>query len=91
MSFGRWTVRIRKCPIRISKVGVKTELVQFALLRNRVRAFGEITQEKGEEEKQDLPRTLDFGCGFAKELTPQVCIDIQPPFMELSKAFLNNS
>ena len=52
-------------------MGVKTKLVQFTLLRNRVRAFGERTQEKGEEEKQDSPRTIDFGCGFAKELTLQ--------------------
>uniref|UniRef100_M1APQ1 DEXH helicase-like repair protein n=1 Tax=Solanum tuberosum TaxID=4113 RepID=M1APQ1_SOLTU len=54
------------------KFGVKTELVRFSLLRNRARAFGERTQEKGEEEKQDSPRTINFGCGFAKELTPQV-------------------
>uniref|UniRef100_M1DEA1 Gag-pol polyprotein n=1 Tax=Solanum tuberosum TaxID=4113 RepID=M1DEA1_SOLTU len=56
-------------------VGVQTELVQFTLLRNRVRAFGERTQEKGEEEKQDSPRTIDFGCEFAKELALQgMCV-----------------
>ncbi|KAH0710411.1 hypothetical protein KY284_011838 [Solanum tuberosum] len=45
--------------------------VQFRFLRNRVRALGERTQEKGEEEKQDSPRTINFGCGFAKELILQ--------------------
>uniref|UniRef100_M1DS07 Uncharacterized protein n=1 Tax=Solanum tuberosum TaxID=4113 RepID=M1DS07_SOLTU len=51
--------------------GAETDWVQFTLFRNRVRAFGERTQEKGEEEKQDSPRTIDFGCEFSKELILQ--------------------
>ena len=47
-------------------IEVKTKLFQFALLKNRVRAFGERAQEKRKEEKQDLPRTIDFGCWFTK-------------------------
>lgn len=42
----------------------------FTLLKNRVRAFRERTQEKGEKEKQDLSRTVNFGCGFFQGIYP---------------------
>lgn len=41
------------------------------LMKNSVRNFGERMQEKGEEEKEDLPRTINFGLLFAKELIIQ--------------------
>lgn len=39
-------------------IGVKTNLVQFTHLRKTIRAFGERTQETGEEVKQKFPRTI---------------------------------
>ncbi|KAG5575648.1 hypothetical protein H5410_055782, partial [Solanum commersonii] len=66
--FARFRVRMSElCPSEVGLLDLGN--VQFGILR--VRAFGERTQEKGEEEKQDSPRTTDFGYEFAKELTLQ--------------------
>ncbi|KAG5592512.1 hypothetical protein H5410_043026 [Solanum commersonii] len=43
-------------------------------------------QEKGEEENQDSPGTIDFGCGFRQELILQDCrSSFKPPMSKSNK------
>uniref|UniRef100_M1DNM3 Uncharacterized protein n=1 Tax=Solanum tuberosum TaxID=4113 RepID=M1DNM3_SOLTU len=50
-----------------------TEFARFRVRMSELRplVFGRRNARERKEEKQDSPRTIDFGCGFAKKLILQ--------------------